>query len=346
MNILSVAYPLLPVGPDSGGGAEQILYLIERGLVQAGHRSIVIAAKGSQVSGEILETPVFTREITDQVRHEAQRTHRRMLERALDEYSIDLIHFHGLDFHAYRPTRRAPQLATLHLPPAWYPSWIFDLSDIQLNCVSRDQASAAHSPARLPVVTNGIDTNQFRRLRKKLDYLLWIGRVCPEKGVHIALQVAHRLKIRIVIAGPVHPFRDHEAYFSNQVQPLLDSKRKYVGAIGLEEKKKLLAEARCVLLPSLAAETSSLVAMEAISSGTPVLAFRSGALPEVIEHGQTGFIVDSEDEMAEAVERRLHEISPETCRCRAKLRFDARRMVSDYIDLYGDVIAKHANSRE
>ncbi len=88
-----------------------------------------------------------------------------------------------------------------------------------------------------------------------------------------------------------------------------------------------------MLIPSLVAETSSLVAMEAISSGTPVIAFRSGALPEVVEDGETGFIVDTEDQMIEAVQH-VAEISPESCRSRATLRFDARRMVDDYINLY------------
>ena len=340
MTILSIAYPLMPVGPDSAGGAEQILFLIERGVVNAGHQSVVIAAKGSLVSGKLIETAVFTGAITEQVWKDAQCNHLRALERVLDQYSVDLIHFHGLDFHTYLPERRVPRLATLHLPPAWYPAWIFDLPDVQLNCVSRAQASMAFGRRKLPSISNGIDIDQFQAQPGAKDLLLWMGRICPEKGVHIALQVAQRLDLPMIVAGPVHPFRDHESYFSDRVQPLLDQKRRYAGQVDLGKKKALLAEARCLLIPSLVAETSSLVAMEAISSGTPVIAFRSGALPEVVEHGQTGFIVDSEDEMADAVER-SGEISAETCRAQARLHFDARRMVDEYIDLYQDVIKRN-----
>ena len=343
MTILSVAYPLLPVGPDSGGGAEQILFLIDRQLAGWGHRSIVIAARGSQVSGELFETPVFEGEITDQVRDDAQRAHLRRLERARDQYSIDLIHFHGLDFYNYLPERKVPMLATLHLPPSWYPDRIFGLPHIQLNCVSCAQAGAAPGKS-LPVIPNGIDTEQFQGQPRERKLLVWLGRICPEKGTEIALRVAHALDLPLVIAGPAHPFRAHENYFTDCVQPLLDEKRKYVGQVGLASKRKLLAEARCVLIPSLVPETSSLVAMEAISSGTPVIAFRSGALPEIVEHGQTGLLVDSEEEMMSAIGK-IHEVSSETCRMRARLRFDYKQMVQGYLGLYQKLISEHLPTR-
>ncbi len=309
MNILSVAYPLFPVGPDSGGGAEQILFLVERELVRSGHRSIVIAAQGSQVSGELIETPAFNSEITDDVRAHAHRVHLDCIQEALRRYSIDLIHFHGMDFHAYLPDTKVPKLATLHLPAQWYPSRVFDLPGIELNCVSQAQADSAPAGRRLPVIFNGIDLERYCAPQGTRKFLLWIGRICPEKGVHIALRIAHRLDLPMVVAGPVHPFRDHQKYFSEEVQPLLDNQRRYAGAVSLEQKIELLADARCLLLPSLVAETSSLVAMEAISSGTPVVAYRAGALPEVVEHAQTGFIVDSEDEMLDAVDARSRDFS-------------------------------------
>jgi glycosyltransferase involved in cell wall biosynthesis len=333
MTILGVAYPLLPVGPDSGGGAEQILYLLERGLVRRGFRSVVIAAKGSQVSGELIETPAANGEITEEVREAVRRDHLRCIEEALNRYRIDLIHFHGLDFYKYLPGTEVRQLATLHLPPAWYPEAIFRFENIQLNCVSESQANAAPTKKGLPVILNGIDTERYRPASAGKKHLMWLGRICPEKGVHIGLEVARQLDIPMVVAGPVHPFHDHQMYFTQRVQPLLDAHRQYVGSVGLDQKKALFAEAKCVLIPSLVPETSSLVAMEAISCGTPVVAFRSGALPQVVEHGVTGFIVDSQQEMTEAV-KRIGDISPQRCRQRAELRFDASRMVQDYINLY------------
>ena len=338
MTVLSVAYPLLPVGPDSAGGAEQILSLIERGLVDAGHRSIVIAAEGSKTAGELIESFVAAAEITDDVRQEAQRLHLSCIEKALEKYSIDLIHFHGLDFYSYLPRQTVPMLATLHLPVSFYAAQIFTDERVKLNCVSYAQANSVPGPTKPPVVLNGVDIERYRDKSGEKEFLLVLTRVCPEKGVHIALEVAHRLDLCLIIAGPVHPFRDHQVYFSECVQPLLDEKRQYVGPVGVDTKAALLAGARCLLIPSLVAETSSLVAMEAISSGTPVIAFRAGALPEVVEHGETGFIVDYQDQMIEAVQH-THEISSQTCRSIAELRFDARRMVNDYLELYNRIFS-------
>ncbi len=338
MTILSVGYPLLPVSSDSGGGAEQILYLVEQGLVKTGNRSVVIAAAGSRIHGELIETPVIDGVITEDVRKSAQEAHRKAINEALARYVFDVIHFHGLDFHAYIPSKSAPKLATLHLPVEWYAHSIFETPELHLNCVSETQADSAPLKTRIPVVMNGVNLDNFHPSAGEKSFLLWLGRICPEKGVDAALRIAHRVDMPMIIAGPVHPFRDHEIYFADRVQPLLDGKRCYAGSVGLDQKITLLSEARCLLVPSLVAETSSLVAMEAFASGTPVIAYRSGALPEIIDHGETGFVVDSEDEMTETV-CRISEISPRACRRTAEIRFDSERMIRDYINLYRTIAA-------
>jgi glycosyltransferase involved in cell wall biosynthesis len=337
VNILSVAFPLLPVGPGAGGGAEQILYLLERRLAARGHRSFVIAAEGSQISGELIATPAASGEITDAVRTEAQSIHRDLIQRTLQNRPIDLIHFHGLDFHAYVPEHRgrSAMLVTLHLPLSWYPSHIFELPAITFRCVSQNQAASANGRC-LGFIPNGVDLSQYTTSRDA-EHLLFVGRICPEKGPDIALWVAHLLDLPLLVAGPVHSFPAHEEYFRTCVQPLLDSKRRYVGAIDLAQKVEMLASARAVLIPSLAPETSSLVAMEAAAAGAPVIAYRSGALPEIIVHGKTGFIVESEQQMAEAVPH-ADSIAAEACQKHAREQFDADRMADRYLELYSRVI--------
>lgn len=333
LNVLSVAYPLLPVSTDSTGGAEQILALLERSLVRRGHRSFVIAAEGSAITGELIATPAAHGEMTEEVRQEAQGTHRAAIRRTLKKYEIDLVHFHGLDFYTYLPESSVPKLATLHLPLDWYPADIFQLSGIHFNCVSQTQAHSAPHLQQVSVVPNGIDIERFSTDGSHAGPLLWLGRICPEKGVHLALEVAHQLHFPLTVAGPVYAFRTHEAYFRERVEPLLDDQRRWIGAVSMQQKASLLTQARALLVPSLAAETSSLVAMEAISSGTPVIAFRSGALPEVVEDGVTGFVVDGQAQMVEAIGR-LNEISAETCRARAVVRFSMERMMREYLALY------------
>lgn len=328
MRVLSVGYPLFPVSCDASGGAEQILSGIDRELVEHGHESYVVAASGSKVSGRLLAATASDPSQTDQDRQSAQAEHLAIIEQCLRRQSIDVIHFHGLDFHTYLPPTRVPMLATLHLPIDWYPPSIFDLPNVQLNCVSQTQAAGRS----LPVIENGVDIRFFSPQGEPDDYLLWLGRICPEKEPHTALRVAHQLSLRLVLAGPVHPFSAHQEYFNQQVRPLLDERRTHVGAVDRKEKRRLLQRARCLVVSSSVAETSSLVSMEALSCGCPVVARSSGALPEVVEHGTTGYVTDSVEEMAEAAQR-ASRLSRERCRSAAAQRFDSRRMASEYLAL-------------
>jgi glycosyltransferase involved in cell wall biosynthesis len=170
----------------------------------------------------------------------------------------------------------------------------------------------------------------------KRGFALALGRICPEKNWNVATDAAKQAGVPLLLAGEVFPYEAHQTYFREQIEPRLDRLRRFIGPAGFARKRRLLSAARCLLVPSLAPETSSLVAMEALACGTPVIAFPSGALPDIVEHGVTGFIVRSSQEMAEAI-RQADEIDPETCRRTARDRFSLEQMVNRYFALYREL---------
>ena len=152
--VLSVAYPFAPVGEDAVGGAEQVLTMLDRALVEAGHRSIVIAPQGSTVRGELVPLPAVPESIDDHAREAVHRTTRELIDRVLRAQRVDLIHLHGIDFADYLPGPGVPVLATLHLPLAWYPESIFrkrasaDVSAVRFGFAATDGAGRGRLVSR------------------------------------------------------------------------------------------------------------------------------------------------------------------------------------------------------
>ncbi len=342
LSVLNVAYPLAPVGSDAVGGAEQVLAMLDAHLALCGHRSLVVACEGSRTAGVLLATSRPRAPFDDDVRRAAHEAHRRTIDEALRSGEVDLVHLHGIDFHEYLPQTRLPVLVTLHLPLAWYPERVLrDVPpNVHLLCVSRSQAATAPPGiGPLPVIENGVAIEAYGRVRHvKRDFALCLGRICPEKGYDIALRAARAADVALLLAGHVFPYEAHERHFRDCIEPLLDGQRRFIGTVGFKRKRRLLAAARCLVVPSLAPETSSLVAMEALACGTPVVAFPSGALAEIVEEGRTGFLVHSEGEMAQAI-RAASRLGADACRRAARERFDLAHTARRYLELYQSLAA-------
>jgi glycosyltransferase involved in cell wall biosynthesis len=348
--ILYVAYPLLPVSDESCGGAEQMLSVLEDEISARGHFTTVAACDGSRPSGVLFSTGRETTEPDSFTERDADHQSRvlNLLRQTQGcRPTFDLIHDKSGSFWQRASECGAPVLATLHLPRHFYPGGSFRRlpPNLYLNCVSRAQHSSfANIPNVIGVIPNGINVSKFPFTPEKHDYLLWMGRICEEKGPHLAIEVAQKAGLPLVLAGQVYPFSYHQLFYNAKVRPHLGGTRPkicFVETPTLDTKIRLLKNARALLVPSLVDETSSLVAMEAMACGTPVVGFKRGAIPEVVIDRVTGFVVEDLQAMMEAVWQ-VSELNPHACRVHVETNHSASRMATQYEELYETVLALEA----
>jgi glycosyltransferase involved in cell wall biosynthesis len=340
--VLNIAYPFAPVGPNLVGGAEQILWDLDRAIVAAGDRSLVVACEGSQPAGRLFAAHLPQRELLDDVDREwCRKEFHKAVSHALASEAVDVVHVHSMDLYGYEFPPEIPVLISLHLPIEWYTQQAFGKCKgrAQFCYVSESQKRAGLKIfGDAPVIENGVEIQSFDHDTRKAEFALVMGRICPEKNAHSALEAGTKAHVRVIIGGQVYPYRAHQQYFQEKIEPQLrtsspPANHQFAGPLTPQRRKQMLAEAKCLLHPTLAPETSSLVAMEALAAGTPVIAYRSGALPEIVEDGVTGFLVNDVDEMAEAIGK-VDAISPAVCHEAALRRFPKGRMIQRYFDLY------------
>jgi glycosyltransferase involved in cell wall biosynthesis len=339
--VLYVAYPLLTVSEASAGGAEQVLWTLEREMVGRGALTTVAASSGSRISGELVSTGEPCSQTDDFERR--NREHQEAIielvrRRALEGRPFDLIHDMSGGFWTRAAEIDVPLLATLHLPRHFYPAAQFENipENVSFNCVSESQARSFSELKQLAgVVPNGIALDRFLPNHGKRHGLLWLGRICEEKGPQLALDIAAHANFPIVIAGQVYPFSYHQQFFAREIEPRLRANANvtWTGRPSDELKRKLLRESAALLITSQVDETSSLVAMEAAVSGTPVVAFRKGAIPEVVKDCVTGFVVEDVGEAVKTLQR-IQNISSEDCAQYAQTHFSSAKMAENYQRIY------------
>jgi glycosyltransferase involved in cell wall biosynthesis len=201
--------------------------------------------------------------------------------------------------------------------------------------ISGDQCRRETGVSRCTVIHHGLDPSRFRWTQRPGPFVCFVGRFAPEKGVHIAIDAAERAGVPIRVAGEVHP-RDRE-FGRAEVEPRLRrSHVSYLGCIGTAQKVPLLRDARALVAPIEWNEPFGLTFIEAMLSGCPVVAYRRGSVPELIEHGVTGLIADTFDELVECIRPNgpVDQLDRQAIRARAAARFNHRRMTADYERLY------------
>ena len=339
MRIAQVAPLAESVPPTGYGGTERVVAYLTDELVREGHEVTLFASGDSRTSARLVPcSPSALRldpDVVDPVAH-----HVYELERvAAEAHRFDVIHWH-IDYFHYPMSRRlgVPQLTTLHgrldipdLQPVYD-----EFGDMPVVSISNDQRSPLPQAQWVGTVHHGMPADELTLRDDVGDYLCFLGRISPEKRADRAIEVARRVGMPLRIAAKVDDM--DRVYFEQEIEPLLGADHvDFVGEIGLTEKNEFLGRARALLFPIDWSEPFGLVMIEAMACGTPVIAYRSGSVPEVITDGVSGFIVD-DIEGAVAAVRRLDEIDRAACRTAFEARFTVGRMARDYLDVYERVI--------
>jgi glycosyltransferase involved in cell wall biosynthesis len=345
MLIAQVAPTYERVPPRTYGGTELIVHLVTEELVARGHDVTLFATGDSSTTARLHSvTPVARRygETSSDGPAHAEYIHLANVQAAFlaaAEDAFDIVHSHaGIEGLVLGATSRTPVVSTMHNPfvPATQPVW--DAYPWFHHAVSA--ASAATFPTRgaRPPILHGIDVGSFRVDAERPDhgYLLFLGRFSRSKGADRAIEAAVRTGRRLVLAGKIDPA--DAAHVAAAIEPALDGDRiRYVGEVDGRVKRDLLAGADALLFPIEWDEPFGLVMVEALASGTPVIGFRRASVPEVVDHGRTGFVVDDLDGMVEAIGR-LSAIDRRACRAAAEDRFTVGRMVDDVEAMYRAVL--------
>lgn len=260
--------------------------------------------------------------------------------------AFDIVHNH-CNNHALSPLQniqeKMPVLNTIHDDPSEYNKLnLQKYTNMNFVCLSKDHADAFAFMNPMGFVYNGIDTENYPHEQKALSYhAVFAGRICADKSPHLAIEVAARAKIRIILMGKI--YYEDQNYAEQTFYPALAKYEgaQYIGAVDYHSVAEHYHNAFCSIHSATFREPCPLSAIESLASGCPVLAFRKGSYPEIVESGKTGYIVDSIDEMSEALSD-IHNLDRAQCALSAQNRFNYKRMTQDYLEKYNQVISMHA----
>ena len=323
------------VPPKLYGGTERVIAWLTEELIELGHEVTLFASGDSRTRATLV--PVVPRSLrlgrprTDPVA--AQAAALEMIARRARDF--DIIHCHLDWIHLPLLSRaRVPFVTTLHgrLDIAGLPATAALFPDAPFVSISDSQRRPLPQALWLGTVYHGLPGASLRPSFAPGDYLAFLGRLTAEKGPESAIRIARDAGLPLRIAAKIP--RANTAYFKEQLEPLVDGDQiRITGEVDDKGKQPFLAGAAALLFPIDWPEPFGLVMIEAMACGTPVIAFRDGSVPEVVEHGVSGFIVDSEEEAVEAV-KRVRDLDRRKVRAAFERRFTASRMASDYVELY------------
>jgi glycosyltransferase involved in cell wall biosynthesis len=335
MKIAQIAPLFESVPPQAYGGTERVVHYLTEELIALGHDVTLFASGDSQTTAALRACCQRSLRLDRETR-DPFAYHAVMLDKLLSEHErFDVMHFH-IDYLHFLVSKVMgwPHLTTLHGRldlPELQP--IYDrFGDLPVVSISDAQRTPLPQASWLSTVPHGIPRDMLTFSPQASDYFAFLGRISPEKRVDRAVEIATILGVPLRIAAKVDVV-DREYHETNIVPLLKPPMVEFIGEIGDAEKSAFLGNARALLFPIDWPEPFGLVMIEAMACGTPVIAFRHGSVPEVVEHGVTGFIVDDIPQAVQAASR-VSELSRTRIREEFERRFTSRRMAQDYLALY------------
>jgi glycosyltransferase involved in cell wall biosynthesis len=335
MKIGIIAPAWFAVPPVRYGGIEWVVSILADGLVEQGHDVTLFAAGDSQTRARLVtsydEPPSMRIGLSMPDLHHALTCYSRAGD-------FDVVNDHsGPLGAALGGAVRSPVCHTVHGPLTGESGDVYSLigsvsQSVGLISVSDSQRSPLPELNWLATCHNAIAMDSYPFHPDNDGYLLFLGRMSPDKGAHHAVALARETGLPMILAGKMQDVEERH-HFEANVKPLLGGNIEYVGEVSHDEKVKLLQNARATVFPIQWPEPFGLVMVESMACGTPVVATRQGAVPEVIEQGRSGIIVDSPEGLAEAVAQAVT-LDPAECRASATERFSPERMVDDYVAAY------------
>jgi len=345
MRVGIIAPPWVPVPPPAYGGTEAVIDRLARALQEAGDEVLLWTTGDSTC-------PVPRRHVLDHA--EGDRMGIAAIElrhlirgyEAMVDWGADIVHDHTLIGPVY--SQRFPDLPVVTTNHGPFNDELTDLyraiaDDVPVIAISHDQASRAGDLPIAAVIHHGIDLDRFPAGDGTGDdegrYFAFLGRMAPEKGARRAALAARQAGARLVIAAKMREPWEHQ-FFTEQVEPLLGDDIVYIGEADHDTKVRLLQDATALVNPIRWPEPFGLVMIEALACGTPVLAFREGSAPEIVDDGVTGFLCDDVDDLAEHLDKAA-DLDRAACRQAAEDRFSRERMVADHRRLFTSIIEEH-----
>ncbi len=339
LHVAMVAPPYFDVPPTAYGGIETVVADLVDSLVARGHEVTLIGAGRHATQAQRFITTYDVGPADRLGEPMPEMVHAAKVAAILDNLDVDVIHDHTMAGPLMARGRLTPTVVTAHGPVGGdFGDYYQALGDtVQLVAISDAQRSTGPDLTWAATVHNAIRAETFPFSPKKEEYALFLGRFHPEKSPHLAIDAARAAGLPIVLAGKCsEPIE--RAYFAREVEPRIGRDVTIFGVADAAAKRRLLSRAACMLFPICWEEPFGLVMIEAMVCGTPVVALRRGAVPEVIMDGQTGIIVDDPAELPDGIAR-ARELDPVACRKHVEANFTVEIMAEGYEMVYRQALA-------